>query len=470
MKKGVAVHEVVSAGYSNFGEKYSTIMSYFVPEYITCLVIYSMPFWIDSYFIGQLGSTSTYAALESTNNLLHLLMKIAEAFSIGTVIVVGNNNGQQHFAQAGRTLCDSFVLMVVLGGLLSALLFCFPEAICFWYGLAPDVVTQAAPFLKVRAVGIFFTFVAMAFIGFLHGIKNTRTPMKLFVGGAALFTFFDYVFIFGKFGFPAFGLMGSAYASLLQYLFIGVVACGYILSNKKYRPYMINVRTTLYDKQYIKTLLRVSWPIVLDKAILACAYIWLGRVISPIGTSGVASFSVIKNMERFAFLPAIASAQVITFLVSNDYAIANWEGIRANIKKVIMLSFGMVLAWLLFFSLHAHSIASLFDKNGNFYPLAARAFPLISLLVIFDLLQLILSAALRGAGNVKTVMIVRFIVCFGYFVPLSYFLSQLPINDDMLKIVLIYGSFYVGNGIMSVMYIIRLQSKHWNTRLMKDSL
>ena len=444
------------------GERYSTIVRFLLPEYITSLIIYSMPFWIDSYFIGQLESTVAYAALGSTNNLVHLLIKIAEAFSIGTVIIAGGQNGRNDYHGAGRTIRDSFWITFALGLFFSTALFFGAQSIYLWYGVPHAVAQRGVPFLQLRAIGIFFTFISLAFIGFLRGVKNTRAPMKTFIFGALVFLFFDYVLIFGKCGFPRLGLYGSAWASLFQYVAISVILLGYILWNKKYYKYAINLFSILKEKSYVSHLASVSWPVILDKATMAMSYIWLGKMIAPMGTSCIATFCVIKDIERFAFLPAIACAQVITFLVSNDRGARNWLAISENIKRVVVIAFFTVFFLLFLFSLHIEKIVYFFDRQREFTELVVYAFPIVSILVIFDLLQLILSGALRGAGNVKTVMLVRFAVCFGYFMPVSYMLTKMPIQDEAIKFIAIYGSFYLGSGIMSIAYMYRFRSENWN--------
>lgn len=123
-----------------------------------------------------------------------------------------------------------------------------------------------------------------------------------------------------------------------------------------------------------------------------------------------------------------------------------------------------VLCILVIFSIKPEFFIGIFDKKGEFTYLAARAFPILSVLAFFDALQVILSGALRGAANVKTVMMVRLIVCGGIFVPVSYMLSSLSVEDLVLKFLLIYGSFYVCNGIMSIIYINRFRSDEWKKK------
>lgn len=445
------------------GETYSTLLRYFLPEFITNFLLYGMPFLLDSVFIGALDSTEATATLGITGAFLHFVIKIGEALSVGTIVLSGQFNGQNSFENAGRTLRDAFWITTLLGIMLSSILFFGAHTIYSWYGVSEEVISLGVPFLQLHAIGVLCIFIYLALVGFLRGIKNSRTPMKIFVFGSLLFVFFDYMLIFGKWGFPKMGLQGSAMATIIQYSSMMIIALCYVLFNKKNLKYGISLFSGLTDVSYIKHLIIISLPVMLDKGIMAWAYIWLGKMIATMGTEGIAAFSVVKNMERFAFLPALAFAQIITFLVSNDVGIQNWDGIKTNIKKVLFLSSGMVSFILGFFIYHRAHIVTFFDKRGVFSPLAMQAFPLLSIFIIFDLLQLILSGALRGAGNVRIVMIVRFVTCFCYFVPVSYLLSQWTFNNEVIKLVLLYGSFYLGNALMSIWYIRRFRSEHWKT-------
>src|SRR5580692_1013463 len=81
MKRSLIASYVAGITDLNTGEAYSKIIRYFLPEFVTALALYSFPLWLDSLFISTLKSTPMYATLGATNNLLHLLIKIAEAFS-----------------------------------------------------------------------------------------------------------------------------------------------------------------------------------------------------------------------------------------------------------------------------------------------------------------------------------------------------------------------------------------------------
>ncbi len=470
MKQGLFASYLAGIFDMHHGEGYVRILRYFFPEFISALLLYCLPFWLDAYFIGQLESMTTYATLGATNNLIHFIIKLAESVSVGVVIMSGQFNGQHEYKKVGQVIHDTFWVTCFVGIVVTAGLFFGAHQIYLWYGVPQEMVRLGVPFLRLRAISVFFTFLYMALIGFLRGVKNTKTPMKIFLAGSVVFLFFDYALIFGKFGFPRMELQGSALASIIQYGVMFVLAVSYVLFHKDYRKYGISLLKSIRSLSYIKRLFALSWPVMIDKATMAWSYIWLCKMICPMGTGTVAVFCVVKDMERFAFLPAIAFAQVITFLVSNDYGAHRWDSIKSNMKKVCFLSSISVFSILLLFSWNPVPIIRFFDKTGEFTPMAAYVFPILSILVFFDLIQLILSGVLRGAGNVKVVMYVRLAICLGYFVPLSYFFATMHFQSETLKFILVYGSFYFGNALMSIAYVSRLRGHAWKAQALKGTV
>jgi putative MATE family efflux protein len=459
MKKGLTTSYIAGITDFSHGESYRTLLRYFSQEYISAAIVYLGLTLIDAYFVSKLD-TSFYATLGVTNTLIHFIIKMAEGLSIGVVVLTGQFNGAGKFQDVGRTLIDSFWVAIVCGITMAITLYFGAYGIYWLYGVPEEIMNVGMPFLRVRAIVLFFTFVYFAFLGFLRGIKNTRTPMKIFVVGACIYLFFDYALIFGHFGFPRMGFVGSAMASTIQYASMVIIAFSYLFFKSDTQRYSVSLFSVFKDRHYFKELFYLSWPVIADKAIFAAAYIWLGTRIAPMGKYILATFTVIKDMERFSILPAVAFAQVITFLVSNDMGSQNWDGIKANIKKTIFLASIMVFFILLLFSLKPTFFVQFFDHKGEFTHLVVRIFPFLSVLIYFDLLQLILSGALRGAANVKVVMTTRLMVFLGFFMPVSFLISKIPM-DNVLKFVLIYGSFYMCNIVMSVAYINRFRGEEW---------
>ncbi|MCK4264772.1 MATE family efflux transporter [Candidatus Babeliales bacterium] len=445
------------------GESYRQLLGYWAPEMVTMAVLNTLPLLFDAYVIAQLKSTSTYGTLGIVNNFLHMLMKLAESVSVATIALVGRYNGAKDYKRVGSTLGDAFWTTLVIGAVPSLLLFSFSTEILVALDVPKHMAILGSPFLKLRSLGVFLLFINLAFLGFMRGVKNTKTPMKIYIVGISIFMVFDYILVLGKVGLPARGLTGSAIATLIQYSVMIVMSTWHILRTEKYKIYFSKAFYYFFSKEGIIKIITLSIPILIDKAALSSAYVRLNQVINPMGKYAIASFTLIKDLERLAFLPAIAFATVITFLVSNRLGAGDQEGARANIRKVLYLAGGMVAVGLFVISVNPAFFAEVFDPRKKFSSFAGAAFPFISLLVVFDFIQLILAGVLRGAGDVKTVMWIRFCTCFFFFYPVSKFISTLPIENELLKFILIYGSFYLNTGLMGLLFIFRLKSKRWST-------
>ncbi len=436
-------------------------MRYFFPEFIAALALYSVLNLLDAWFIADLKSTTMYGTLGITNGLYHFIVKIAEGLSVGSVIICGQYNGAKKYSEVGKSFVETFWVIAIIGFCFAGFLYGAAPLIYAWYGAAAEVIVIGVPFLRVRAIGVLFMFLYFGCIAFLRGIKNTKTPMYIYIMGGVVFVFFDYVLIFGKFGFPQLGFFGSATASVIQYGFMFVLSLLVLIFNQDYRKYSINLLQPLYDFKLIKRFFMLSWPIVLDKATMAASYVWLGKMITTMGVAWMAIFTVVKDMDRVAFLPAIAFAQIITFLASNNYGSGNIEGIKSNIKKVLFLANIGVAIILFCFLIWRTTFIGWFDQKGEFTDLAASVFPFLAPLVFCDVFQIILSGALRGVSDVRTVMWTRLFVCSCVFAPVSYLIAHLPIASSQVKFILIYVTFYLSNAIMSAVYINRFRSNKW---------
>ncbi len=443
------------------GDSYRDIIRYWGPELISAAILFTLPLLADAYIVSQLHSTTLYGTLGFANNMFHLLTKLAEALSIATTTVVGAYNGAGDYRKAGRTLGDAFWTTILVGGIPAIIVYSFAGAIFRGMGVPEPMVAAGTPFIRLQAISILLTFLYLAIIGFLKGIKNTRTPMMIYLVGIVVFLIADYALVLGRCGMPQMRLAGSAWARILQFGVMLCLALWHVLSNTEYRKYFSHAFYRLFDRDGALSILNRFWQIAIDKTSLAFAYIILGWHIAPMGKYAIASFSVIKDLERLAFLPAIAFASVLTFLVSNRLGAHDAAGARANVKRVLMLTAGSVIAILFVLSLNPAFFVQIFDHKGTFTVLASRMFPIISIFVVFDFVQLILAAALRGAGDVSAVMVVRAVISFGVFLPLSTYAASLPIEDVALKFVLIYAIFYLCSGLMGLLFLLRIKTNKW---------
>jgi len=443
------------------GESTAQILYYWLPEVISLLIIIALPPLFDAYLVAGLQSTSAYGALGMATNFLHTLIKLSEAIPVAAMAVIGRYNGAKQYAQCGKELITTLWTTIFLGLFQLIVLCVLATNIYQWLGVPHKMAIIGAPYLRFRAIGVFLAFVLWAFMGFMRAIKNTRTPMFITLLGTVIYLFASYLFIPGNCGMPGLGIYGSAVAAIIQYGTMLVVAAWYVTKNPAYRKYMKEATLYLIQPGKIWHLMTLSIPIIIDKSSLSFSYVWLSKMIAPMGKYAIASFDIIKNLERTAIMPAAAFAQVITFLVSNRLGARDAKGAKTNITKVMLLTITIISMSLLILSIYAPYFIARISPSAEITQFATPILRLMSALVIFDFVQLILAGALRGAGSVRIVMWGRFLSCFFFFLPTSYLLSQITFSSDSLKFSCMYGLFYLNTALMGLIFLYFILKKNW---------
>jgi putative MATE family efflux protein len=392
---------------TNQGESYKNIILYWLPEIVSIFVLVTLPPTLDDWIVTRLGSISIYGACSMGNNFLHLLLKMAEFVPVAAIAIIGRHNGAKEYEKCGQDLGYAFWTAFIFGLTLFVLMFFGSIGIYHFLGVPEHMVGYGVPFLQIKSFGIFLTFTGLGLVGFMRAVKNTRVPMMINIASVGIFVFFDYALVLGAFGFPKLGLVGSAVAMVLQYMAINVFALVYILTNRDYKKYFSIVFLRFFSIKESLHILSLSWPVMVDKMSVAASYVWLSKMIASMGEQAIASYGIVKNLERFAFTPIVSTAVIITFLVSNRLGAGDPEGASANIKKTFILSLFSLIPAIIFVCVFSRYLVSCFDPKNLITDFASTIVPMITPLLILDFMQVYLAGALRGAGDFKVVIITR---------------------------------------------------------------
>lgn len=463
MKKTVWTSYLDGVQFKTPGESYRSIINFFAPEVVTALVAYALIPLIDGAFISCLPHSEAYATLSITKSLMHCITKLAEGVSVGAMVMCGIAHGQDDPSAVGRAWGTVTALTLLLGFSIALFIACMPGYIMSCMRVPLPLRVVAIPFLRIRAISVFLMFIFFSMIGLLRGLKRNKIATHCMIVGTLVFVIADYLFIFGRCGMPQLAFSGSAVASILQYISMIFVVLRYLYDDPRLYAYLCMVQWVGWHALW--RLFMLSVPVMIDKVLLAVAKVFLLRCIAPMGGAALSSFGVIGDIEMLMFVPAIAYAQVVTGLVSNEVGARDIIGIKYTIKKVLLLAITSALIMLVITSWFAESLIGFFDAQCIFRYFAIPAFRWISLLALFDVVQVVLSAALRGCAQMQTVLRVRAFTLLFFCFPIAYAASLVAFKSDFVRFMTIYGSFYISNGFMALWYIIWLRSERWSQEI-----
>ena len=170
--------------------------------------------FVDNIMVGQLG-TAELAAVSLGNSFMFIAMSLGIGFSTAITPLVAEADGQGDFKKGKSSFKHGLFLCMVLGAALVGAVF-LARPLMYAMKQPTAVVDLAMPYLTWVAVSLLPLIIFQAFKQFSDGLSLTRYPMYATFLANIINVILNYMFIFGKFGAPALGVVGAAVGTLVS--------------------------------------------------------------------------------------------------------------------------------------------------------------------------------------------------------------------------------------------------------------
>ena len=405
--------------------------------------------------VGRLGADAVGAVGLATQILGAVRAGIA-AVGTGTVALVARYIGANDRDSAEEVLKQSVVFGVLVSTIIAIPVIIFAHPLLELFQVHGQMADMGARYLQVVMLSEPFQGIFLMCASALRGAGDTRTP--LWIGGIidVIAIFLNYVLIFGKFGFPALGVDGSAVATLLAIAFGGILFF-YALSI----PGMVlnfRWRGLWPDLGLGRRILAVGNPAAIEQLLIQFGFVAYVGFIARYGAKEIAAYFIGVRILALSFLPGFGFSAASATLVGQGLGAgdrkfarkAGWVATRMSI--VLMTAMGLV------FIIFAHWIAALFidDKTVIEYTVQfmyalAAAQPLMAI-------DWTITGALRGAGDSQFPLYGSLAGFYG----MRLFLTIL-IWYHGGSINYIWWSLLADYIVRSTVKVWRFQSAHWET-------
>lgn len=384
-------------------------------------------FTTDVIVLGQLGAE--FLAAGALANALFVCVLL---FGVGTVGAVAPMAAQAIGAKDLRTVRRTVRSGIWLAIVLNVLL--FPLAwnigpIYTWMGQDPELITLANVFIHAAIWSLLPQFVFIALQSFLNAHGATRAVLFISVAGVFVNLLANYVLVFGHWGFPALGIMGSGLATSVTNFAMLAFAIGYIQWHKRFRRYHIWHKFFDIDWARMLALVKIGAPIgamlLAEVALFTTASLLQGWL----GEAELAAHSVSLTIASLAFMVPLGISHATTVRVGIALGEKNKEGIRKAGWAAFVLTIAFMSSTAILFFAFPHQIVGLFLNSGiaeNQAPLALAASFLIvaGLFQLFDGAQVTMGAALRGMSDTNMPLIIALIGYWAVGFPIAWWLGM----------------------------------------------
>ena len=402
--------------------------------------------FVDNIMVGQLG-TAELAAVSLGNSFMFIAMSIGIGFSTAITPLIAEADSSNNFAQAKSTFKHGLFLCTTLGILMFLMVF-FSKPLMYLMNQPLEVVALAIPYLNLVAFSLIPLIIFQAFKQFSDGLSMTKYPMYATVIANIINVVLNYMLIFGKFGFPALGIIGAAYGTLASRV-IMVVYLWWLLKHKERSKQLIsNIKLFVLDVLMIKKIINLgtlsAMQMFFEVAVFTAA-IWLSGVL---GKNPQAANQIALNLASMTFMVAIGLSVASMIRVGNQKGLQNFKELRRIAFSIFLLGLIFAILFAILFFIFHKSLPNLYldindatnyIDNKEVISIASKLLIIAAVFQISDSFQVMVLGALRGLQDVKIPTIITFISYWVVGFPISYFLGK----ENM------YGSIGIWLGLLA---------------------
>lgn len=327
-----------------------------------------------------------------------------------------------------------------------------------------EVIPDAAGFVYRNALSVwpFYVFVVLRQTLQAH---HRVLPIGITVVVANLVNVaLNYIWIYGDLGFPAMGVLGSAWATVVSRWLMAIMLL--MLGWRTLGSHLRSAAPNLLDIQPLLRMFKLGFPIGAQMMLEGGAFNVTALLMGWLGVAQVAAHQIALNLASLAFMVPLGVSSAATVIVGHAVGRGDPGGVRrATITSLTVGAAFMLCTAALFIGKPA-LLAGMYSHDAVVLAMAALLLPLAGLFQVFDGLQVVSLGLLRGLGDTRMPLIINVIGFWCMGIPIGLWLA---FGLDYGAVGLWWG-LVVGLTIVAVLLIarVRQREKHGLERIIID--
>lgn len=375
----------------------------------------------DNVMVGNLGATSL-AAAGLANVAFNVLLLFGIGVSYAITPLVAQADGEKDTAGVSNILKHGLAINFLTGCLLATLVF-FGKNILHLIGQPQDVVTLSIPYLNIVTVSIIPVLIFQTFRQLSEGLSNTRLAMVIVLSANVLNIVLNYLLIYGHLGFPALGLNGAGYATLISRVAMGLAIAWYVYQSRTFRAYRLGFQFRNYSRKLFSKMLHIGVPAGLQFIFEVAAFDFSLVMMGWIGTQALAAHQIAINLATISYMTTSGLAAAATIRVGQELGKNDIARLRHAAFVIIRMALVWMSGWAVLFIVGRGALPALYVQDAEVLKIAAPLVVIAGLFQLSDGLQVVAVGALRGLQDVKIPSLLIFISYWVIALPLGYWMA-----------------------------------------------
>lgn len=402
-------------------QRLSLFVSIFLPILIYQLANFSASF-VDTTMTGQYD-TLHLAGVSMATSLWGSFFSFLTGIVSALVPIIGHHLGQGKDEKIASDFYQFIYLSLALSLILFALVFLGAPLVLQRLGLDPLVKDVAQHYLWYLSIGIIPFLLFSVIRSLLDALGLTRLSMYLMLLLLPLNASFNYVLIYGAFGFPEMGGAGAGLGTSLAYWVLLVISLLLAIKHPKVRQYQLWKIRPL-NKTGLAEGFRLGLPIGGTVFAEVVIFSIVGLVMSKFSSLIIASHQAAMNFSNlmYAFPMSISTAMAI--IISYKLGAERLDDVKKYCTLGRIVASGFAVFTLIFLYIFRDKVASLYGSDPDFIRLTSIFLTFSLFFQLADTIAAPLQGILRGYKDTQAPFYLGLLAYWGVSLPLGLFLDQ----------------------------------------------
>lgn len=418
---------------------------------------------VDTIMVGHISAQALAAV--ALGNLYFLTLAV---FALGTLMVL-----DPVVAQAVGAGDRPAVARAIQRGVIIATLLTVP-AVALLTSAGPvfslarqpaEVIPLAAAYAIRTAPGMFPFLLFVVFRQTLQSMGRTAPIVWAILGANLANGLLNWMLIFGHLGFPAMGVVGSAWATTISRILLALWL--WAASRRELDPLLSPIRPEIWQLQPLARMFRLGIPIGSQHVLEFGAFALVALMMGWMGTQAIAGHQVAINLAALTFMVPLGVGDAASVLVGRAVGRGDPEGARGAARAAFACGVAfMAMTGAIFLSL-PEPLARLYSRDLGVIGVAATLIPIAGVFQIFDGIQVVASGVLRGLGDTRAPMVANLLGYWVVGIPVSIYLGFVARLDPAG----LWWGLVSGLGLVGTSLLLRVRTRlaHRQQRVIIDT-
>lgn len=375
---------------------------------------------VDTIMVGRLGPAAI-GSVALGNAICYTPSIFGVGLMLGLDTLVSQAYGREDHEECHRWLAQGVYL---------ACLASIPIMVGIWlasfgfsrFGITAVVAGPASTYLRLLNWGTLPLLFYAATRRYLQGVGQVRVITLTYIVANLVNWFGNWVLIYGKLGFPALGLNGSAISTAMARVVMAAALLGFAWRYERQRGHPLFERWAAPQAARLKRLLQLGAPAA-------------GQILLEVGAWNLATFSagyltpvalathqIVLNYASVTYMVPLGISAAAAVSVGHAVGAGDWERARRAGWLALALATGFMLVAALVFWLFPRQLIELFSRDPQILAVGPGLLGIVACFEVFDGIQTVSTGALRGLGETQAPMWANLIAYFVLGLPLGFFL------------------------------------------------